>query len=241
MDNNKNKFKLRISNIFSSSSCRDRSIISDTTKMIPNTNLKTKTTTTTHPFPSIHKPNSPMKIKPDPARQKLSDSYSLFYSAHSAPLLEKISIEKTRKKSSRRRRRRSKINNVRTELKHESHWLSSEEELDDDDDDDDDALLLGSGRRRRRDMEKIDRRRQHRHQMEQDDDDSYAVVKCSKDPYMDFRTSMVEMIVQKKMRRAEDLERLLQCFLKLNSHRHHPVIIEAFMDIWDALFLSSSA
>ncbi|XP_052175421.1 uncharacterized protein LOC127790164 [Diospyros lotus] len=42
--------------------------------------------------------------------------------------------------------------------------------------------------------------------------ESYAVVKNSPDPYSDFRESMVEMIVEKEMYGAEDLERLLQCF-----------------------------
>ncbi|KAL3532445.1 hypothetical protein ACH5RR_005966 [Cinchona calisaya] len=66
--------------------------------------------------------------------------------------------------------------------------------------------------------------------------DSFAVVKRSSDPYNDFRTSMVEMIVERKIFSAKDLENLLQCFLSLNSHHHHRVIIEVFTEIWEALF-----
>ncbi|KAK8696950.1 hypothetical protein V6N13_113118 [Hibiscus sabdariffa] len=66
--------------------------------------------------------------------------------------------------------------------------------------------------------------------------DSFAVVKRSSDPYNDFRTSMVEMIVERQMFGAEELEQLLQCFLSLNSHRHHRIIIEVFTEIWETLF-----
>ncbi|KAK9269600.1 hypothetical protein L1049_001377 [Liquidambar formosana] len=66
--------------------------------------------------------------------------------------------------------------------------------------------------------------------------DSFAVVKRSSDPHNDFRTSMVEMIVEKQIFAANDLEQLLQCFLSLNSHHHHRVIIEVFTEIWEALF-----
>lgn len=67
--------------------------------------------------------------------------------------------------------------------------------------------------------------------------DSFAVVKRSRDPYSDFRTSMVEMIIEKQIFSGEDLENLLRCFLSLNSYHHHKVIIRVFTDIWEALFL----
>ncbi|XP_054786746.1 transcription repressor OFP8 [Prosopis cineraria] len=66
--------------------------------------------------------------------------------------------------------------------------------------------------------------------------DTFAVVKQSSDPYNDFRTSMVEMIVEKQIFAPEDLENLLQCFLSLNSHNHHKIIVEVFTEIWEALF-----
>lgn len=68
-------------------------------------------------------------------------------------------------------------------------------------------------------------------------EDSLPVVKRSSDPYGDFRTSMVEMIVEKQIFAAEDLENLLQCFLSLNSYHHHQIIIRVFAEICEALFL----
>ncbi|XP_074568326.1 uncharacterized protein LOC141824887 [Curcuma longa] len=64
----------------------------------------------------------------------------------------------------------------------------------------------------------------------------FPVVKRSTDPYGDFRSSMVEMIVERGMSRARDLEQLLHSYLKLNSSRHHQVILEAFEDICEAMF-----
>ncbi|KAI3513751.1 hypothetical protein L1887_11881 [Cichorium endivia] len=66
--------------------------------------------------------------------------------------------------------------------------------------------------------------------------DSFAVVKKSSNPHEDFRISMVEMIVEKQIFEAEDLEDLLECFISLNSEEHHRVIFEVFTEIWEALF-----
>ncbi|XP_017646225.1 transcription repressor OFP8-like [Gossypium arboreum] len=66
--------------------------------------------------------------------------------------------------------------------------------------------------------------------------DSFAVVKSSDDPYNDFKASMVEMIVERQIFAAKDLEQLLQCFLSLNSHHHHRIIIEVFTKICKNLF-----
>lgn len=66
--------------------------------------------------------------------------------------------------------------------------------------------------------------------------ESFAVVKKSKDPYEDFKKSMLEMIVEMEMFEAEDLEQLLQCFLALNSRSYHEVIVRAFMEIWQQMF-----
>jgi uncharacterized protein (TIGR01568 family) len=63
----------------------------------------------------------------------------------------------------------------------------------------------------------------------------FAVVKRSRNPYADFRSSMVEMIVGKQLFGAPDLERLLRSYLSLNAPRHHPVILQAFSDIWVVL------
>ncbi|KAH7546219.1 hypothetical protein FEM48_Zijuj01G0177300 [Ziziphus jujuba var. spinosa] len=59
---------------------------------------------------------------------------------------------------------------------------------------------------------------------------SFAVVKKSSDPHNDFRTSMVEMIVEKQIFSAKDLEHLLQCFLSLNLHHHHKEEVQFLMN-----------
>ncbi|KAG6503046.1 transcription repressor OFP8-like [Zingiber officinale] len=56
--------------------------------------------------------------------------------------------------------------------------------------------------------------------------------KRSMDPYKDFRRSMVEMIIQGQIFRAQDLESLLQSYLALNPRHLHPLILQAFSDIW---------
>lgn len=66
--------------------------------------------------------------------------------------------------------------------------------------------------------------------------ESFAVVKKSDDPYEDFRTSMVEMIVERQIFAAADLQQLLQCFLSLNSRQHHRVIVQVFLEIYATLF-----
>ncbi|XP_030468326.1 transcription repressor OFP7 [Syzygium oleosum] len=66
--------------------------------------------------------------------------------------------------------------------------------------------------------------------------ESFAVVKRTEDPRGDFKRSMVEMIVEKQMFAEEDLQQLLRCLLSLNSRDHHGVIVDAFSEIWDALF-----
>lgn len=66
--------------------------------------------------------------------------------------------------------------------------------------------------------------------------DSYAVEKRSRDPRGDFRASMVEMVVEKRIFAAEDLERLLRCFLSLNSTSYHGMIFDVFSEICQTLF-----
>ncbi|KAL2247050.1 UNVERIFIED_CONTAM: Transcription repressor OFP7 [Sesamum indicum] len=66
--------------------------------------------------------------------------------------------------------------------------------------------------------------------------ESFAIVKRSEDPYEDFKSSMMDMIVEKQMFEEKDLEQLLQCFLSLNSRHYHGIIVEAFSEIWEAIF-----
>ncbi|XP_031255200.1 transcription repressor OFP7-like [Pistacia vera] len=70
--------------------------------------------------------------------------------------------------------------------------------------------------------------------------ESFAVVKKSEDPYEDFKGSMLEMILEKQMFEEQELEQLLHCFLSLNSRQHHRVIVEAFTEIWEAMFYRRS-
>ncbi|KAG2724784.1 hypothetical protein I3760_01G033600 [Carya illinoinensis] len=70
--------------------------------------------------------------------------------------------------------------------------------------------------------------------------ESFAVVKKSEDPYEDFKRSMMEMILEKQMFDDKDLEQLLHCFLSLNAREHHGVIVQAFSEIWEALFCRRS-
>ncbi|KAK9164105.1 hypothetical protein Syun_005007 [Stephania yunnanensis] len=69
--------------------------------------------------------------------------------------------------------------------------------------------------------------------------ESFAVVKRSVEPLEDFKRSMVEMILEKEMVEVGELEELLRCFLSLNSRDHHGVIVEAFAEIYEAMFSES--
>ncbi|KAM0903365.1 hypothetical protein ACQ4PT_018619 [Festuca glaucescens] len=62
-----------------------------------------------------------------------------------------------------------------------------------------------------------------------------VVVRRSSDPYGDFRESMVEMIVERQVFGTSELEQLLHTYLSLNPARLHPVILQAFSDIWVVL------
>lgn len=65
--------------------------------------------------------------------------------------------------------------------------------------------------------------------------DSLAVVKSSFDPQQDFRESMVEMIRAKGIRRGEELEQLLTCYLTLNCDSYHHLIIKVFRQVCSQL------
>ncbi|BAT85910.1 Transcription repressor OFP6 Ovate family protein [Vigna angularis] len=63
-----------------------------------------------------------------------------------------------------------------------------------------------------------------------------AVEKDSDDPYLDFRHSMLQMILENEIYSKQDLRDLLSCFLQLNSPHHHGVIVRAFTEIWNGVF-----
>ncbi|GJT25832.1 transcription repressor OFP6-like protein [Tanacetum coccineum] len=64
---------------------------------------------------------------------------------------------------------------------------------------------------------------------------SLAVEKDSSDPYVDFKESMLQMIMEKEMYGKDDLRELLNCFLQLNSPYYHGIIVKAFTEIWNNL------
>ena len=60
----------------------------------------------------------------------------------------------------------------------------------------------------------------------------FAVVRRTSDPQREFRASMVEMIVSKRIGRPEELETLLACYLSLNADEHHDCIVKVFRQVW---------
>ncbi|KAK6926529.1 Ovate protein family, C-terminal [Dillenia turbinata] len=60
-----------------------------------------------------------------------------------------------------------------------------------------------------------------------------SIVKESNDPYIDFRNSMLQMILENNIYSGDDLQELLTCFLRLNCADHHKTIIRVFMEIWN--------
>ncbi|KAG6516215.1 transcription repressor OFP8-like [Zingiber officinale] len=69
---------------------------------------------------------------------------------------------------------------------------------------------------------------------------STAVAKDSIDPYMDFRDSMLQMIVEMEIYAWDDLRDLLHRFLALNAVCHHHLIFRAFVEIWTDVFTAIS-
>ncbi|XP_074308010.1 uncharacterized protein LOC141642913 [Silene latifolia] len=69
---------------------------------------------------------------------------------------------------------------------------------------------------------------------------SFAVVKRSQDPQQDFKDSMFEMILAKRITRPEELEELLACYLTLNADEYHDLIVKVFKQVWCELEQSSS-
>ncbi|KAJ0972742.1 hypothetical protein J5N97_020701 [Dioscorea zingiberensis] len=66
--------------------------------------------------------------------------------------------------------------------------------------------------------------------------DSVAIEKDSSEPYLDFRESMVQMIVENQIYGWDDLRELLHHLLSLNSPQYHPLILRAFSDVCQAIF-----
>ncbi|XP_031110233.1 transcription repressor OFP8-like [Ipomoea triloba] len=183
------------------------------------------------PFPSICRPGPEVDHRILFPRPKISDQ--------SSPLFPPPAPSKHKKKK---------------RIGYKGLFSSDDEETEDEDDDDRATLFSSvsfsfssdsSESFRRRRAERIRRRRRRaarkrRGAEEKEKEaamkDSMAVVKRSRDPCADFRASMLEMIMEKQIFGAKDLEKLLDCFLSLNSHHHHGVIIQVFTEICEALF-----
>ncbi|KAF8719258.1 hypothetical protein HU200_023953 [Digitaria exilis] len=59
-----------------------------------------------------------------------------------------------------------------------------------------------------------------------------AVVRRTRDPQRAFRESMVEMMASTASGGAEEVERLLACYLSLNADEHHDCIVKVFRQVW---------
>lgn len=57
------------------------------------------------------------------------------------------------------------------------------------------------------------------------------MVKWPCDQEEDFTDSMVEMMNENGIRRYEDLQDLLACYLSLNAEQHHGAIVDAFRQV----------
>ncbi|CAH1448591.1 unnamed protein product [Lactuca virosa] len=63
--------------------------------------------------------------------------------------------------------------------------------------------------------------------------DCNAIVKSSFDPEMDFRESMMEMMIVKGIRQRDQLEELLACYLTLNCDEYHQLIVKVFQQTYN--------
>ncbi|XP_016445652.1 transcription repressor OFP13-like [Nicotiana tabacum] len=61
--------------------------------------------------------------------------------------------------------------------------------------------------------------------------ESVVMALDSKDPFVDFRKSMEEMVEAHGIQDWENLEQLLTCYLKLNCKTNHGYIVGAFVDL----------
>lgn len=100
-----------------------------------------------------------------------------------------------------------------------------------------DYYYEGIERWRRKSRRRSRRRRGSRMEGEEEEAGGgfFAVATRSSDPYGDFRRSMAEMVVAERcMGSGSEMEKLLRSYLSLNSPVHHPVIVAAFVDVWEA-------
>lgn len=74
-------------------------------------------------------------------------------------------------------------------------------------------------------------------------EDSVVLSMESRDPYLDFRSSMEEMMQAHPhaLNHPRALHQLLSCYLRLNANTNHPYILAAFVDLLVALPFPISA
>lgn len=60
---------------------------------------------------------------------------------------------------------------------------------------------------------------------------SICAVKLTREPFLDFRQSIAEMIVEVGVHDWEDMEELVYCYLELNSTDVHGFIANAFLSL----------
>lgn len=231
-----NKLKLRMSSIFRLPLCSGRSkTFPDVTQhpfFYPQNNhhlfqlfSPKKPPPSSQPFPSICRTKHTHLIP----RTKLSGDTPIF----SFPAITKHTSKPRQRKTRKKRNNNSQLKNKKfDELldsvsgNYSNYWFTTSDDKNEQVKDDDRTTLFcsSSGSSSSSELDKADFK------------DSFAVVKRSSDPYNDFTTSIVEMIVERQLYGAKDLVHLLHCFLALNSACHHTVIVEVFTQIWGTLF-----
>nr|XP_004503437.2 transcription repressor OFP8 isoform X1 [Cicer arietinum]XP_004503438.2 transcription repressor OFP8 isoform X2 [Cicer arietinum] len=253
---NQNRLKMRISRMFRSSfaSCKTRHLTDVMEKPLfapSNSNIisfnipRPKISS----FSSSSSSNNNNTIK---SPQPLLKPTNLAFYQNSNDSTKNVIIKNNKNKNKKKKKKKKNhthnknrafpFNSCAKDTNFDSYyWLYSS------DDEDDETDTLFSSKSHSSDSSKSRRRKSSRRKTDRSSDmgvlplngkvkDTFAVVKRSSDPYNDFRTSMVEMIVEKQIFSPTDLENLLQCFLSLNSFHHHKIIVEVFTEIWEALF-----
>ncbi|KAJ0495798.1 putative transcription factor OFP family [Helianthus annuus] len=142
-------------------------------------------------------------------------------SSHSVSPVPENPSKIDRKKKTHHRRRRNSASFSSIPDNHYYNWWSSDE------DDQKSKTTLFSRRSNSLDFDESIR------------ENVVVVAKDSDDPYEDFKASMVDMIVENEIFGVEELEKLVECFVSLNSEEHHKVIFDVFAEIWEILIADS--
>ncbi|KAG5559349.1 hypothetical protein RHGRI_009031 [Rhododendron griersonianum] len=267
---NHNRLKLKISRLLRSSSCgscksRTTSDVIARPETLPHTQHQYQLidlfSPNPHPLPSIfrHKPelfSMPKVPHPSPLlTPRKTDGPKCTPASPMSPFIAFSEFQqpesKPRRKTSRKKRSRAKTTQLLKRGNSDNYYDDSEAE----DEDDDEKTTLFSSVSLSSDSSDSFRRNRVSYEvngpvigecemglapLQGKVKDSFVVKKRSSDPYDDFRSSMVEMIIERQIFGTRDLEDLLRTFLSLNSYHHHRVIVQVYTEIWDALFSALS-